>query len=317
MADAPELSVLIPTLDHPHVDRAVAALLSQTEPGSCEVIVADSEEGAWTARVAREAQRNLAVPVTYLREDCAVLHRARLMNAALRAASGQIIVFLAADFTPGENFVRAHRMFHKHRPQTEAVAIGSSQFVAEQSQGRLVRWLEDSGRLFGVQPGVGDANGFFYVGNASVKRDFADRVGPFDEDIPCNAMDDFEIGHRLRRAGMQSYFLPEAMTRHEHWHEFNLKDQTVAMHKLGAGAVVFERKHPGPYEWSATCARSPFSLRADAMFWCILYGLTRRPAYLNRYFLSRREAAFVEGWRWTRLGTSQRITPVVTYTNGP
>ena len=298
MPGQPELSVLIPTLDYAHVDRVLRSLLQQDQPGSSyEVIVSDWRDGTWRAPVAREAERNRAVAVSYLRQDCEQLHRTRQLNAAIQASRGQVLVFLAGDLTPEANFIGAHLQFHRRNPETEAVAVGPAAFVSAQAQGPLVRWLEESGQLFGFRLGQGDAGGFFYVGNASLKRTLLNQVGAFDEAIYLNAMDDFELGHRLRGAGMRSYHLPEAVTRHEHPHEIDLADQTKAIRMLGEIAVVFERKYPGPYEWDTTCRRRPFSLRMDAVYWRMRYALTWRREYLHRYYMSMRATAFVEGWR--------------------
>lgn len=298
MPDRPELSVLIATLDYPDIHQVVASLLQQDLPASSyEVIVADSREGAWKDIVAREAVRNPAVAVTYLQQDCDLHHRARVLNAAIQASRGRILVFLAGDFTPESNFTGAHLQFHQQHPEMEAVAVGPGKFVREQTQGPLVQWLEESGRLFGVRLGQDDAGGFFYVGNSSAKREFINRVGLFDEDILFDAMDDFELGHRLRRAGMRSYHLPEAVTRHQHEHEVKLADYANSMRMLGRSAVIFEDKYPGPQEWDAICRRTPFSLRMDAVWWRMRYALTWRPESLHRYYISMRDAFFVEGWR--------------------
>jgi GT2 family glycosyltransferase len=294
----PELSIVVPTLEYPLVDQSVAALLSQTAPaGSYEVVVADSRSGRWEAAVRKEAQRNREIPVIYVRSESEGLWRSRQLNAGIRASSGRIVVFLAGDFAANPVFVETHQRFHVERPQGECVAIGSSSFVAEQARSPFVRWLEQGGSLFGARMEPGDANGFFYAGNASLKREFLDRAGLFDEDFPYDAMDDFELGERLRRAGMTSYFLPGSLAAHQHDEEVTLGGRKVYMRRSGESAAIFERKHPGPYGWTKSCARPPWRLELDAFLWGGVYLCRRKSEDLERFYSARLDAAFVRGWR--------------------
>ncbi len=297
----PEISIVVPALQYPLIEGSVAALLSQSAPAGCyEVVVADSRAGKWEAAVRREAQRHPDVSVIYVKSESEGPWRARALNDGLRASSGRIVVFLAGDFTAGPGFVEAHRRFHAEHPQREHVAIGSSNFVAEQAQGTIVRWLEQSGGLFGARMGEGDAGGFFYAGNASLKREFLSETGWFDEDFPYDAMDDFELGERLRRAGMTSYFLPGALAAHQHDEEVTLANRKVYMLRSGESAAVFEKKYPGPYGWSKSCARPPWRLELDAFLWGAIYLCRRKAEDLHRYYSARLDAAFVRGWRLGR-----------------
>jgi cellulose synthase/poly-beta-1,6-N-acetylglucosamine synthase-like glycosyltransferase len=291
----PELSVLIPTLDFPDVAGVVKGLCSQTaKKESYEVIVSDCERGEWAEPLARLGGN---IELHYLRVKRPQLARTRALNAALAKARGRLIVFLSGDFTPESEFIASHVAFHERRPQTEAVAVGPSKFIHEQGDERFVKWLEAGGRIFGMNGTEGDANGFFYVGNSSMKRELADRAGVFDIDFPYEAFDDYEYGVRLREAGMKSFYLPEALVWHAHEHAPTLAERGRSMMRAGESAALFERKHPGPYEWSGSCARHPLRLEADAAYWGLRHLLRRSPDALGRYYGSRLDAAFVRGWR--------------------
>jgi GT2 family glycosyltransferase len=295
----PELSVIVPTLEYPFIDATLAGLLSQDAPAGCyEVVVSDSRAGKWEAAIGTQARLNLDVPVIYVRSESEGLWRSRQLNAGIRASTGQIVVFLAGDFTAGPTFVETHRQFHLRHPQPEYVAIGSSNFIAQQAQGSLVRWLEQSGELFGTQMGAGDARGFFYAGNSSLKREFLDASGLFDEDFRYDAMDDFELGERLRRAGMTSRFLPEeGQAAHQHDEEVSLTGRQMYMGRSGESAAMFEKKHPGPYGWAKSCAVPPWRLELDAFLWGAVYLCRRKSGDLHRFYSARLDAAFVRGWR--------------------
>jgi len=293
-----DLSVIVPTLEYPFVDAAIGGLMKQSAPAGCyEVVVADSREGRWADAIQKEAQRNPAIPVVYVRSESQGLWRSRALNAGIEASSGRIVVLLAGDFTAGQDFVETHRQFHAQNPQRECVAVASSGFVAEQMTGPLAQWLESSGTLFGSRMEAGDAQGFFYAGNVSLKRDFLIEAGLFDEDFPYDSMDDYELGERLRRAGMTSYFLPDGNAAHQHEEEVTLAERRVYLHRAGESAAVFEKKHPGPYGWSKSCARPPWRLELDAFLWGAVYLGRRKGEDLHRFYSARLDAAFVRGWR--------------------
>jgi hypothetical protein len=177
------------------------------------------------------------------------------------------------------------------------VAVGPANFVAEQAQGPFVQWLEKSGKVFGAQMREGDAQGFFYAGNSSVKREFLEDAGWFDEDFRYDAMDDFELGERLRRAGMASYFLPGALVEHLHDEEVTLSGRMQYVDRCGESAALFEQKHCGPYSWNKLCSFSPWKLELDAALWGAAYLCRHKTEYLHRLYSSRMDAAFVRGWR--------------------
>ena len=304
-----ELSIIVPTLEYPFVDAAVGALMQQSAPpGSYEIVVADSREGPWEAAVKKQAQRNPNVAVIYVRSEGNGLWRSRALNAGIAASSGEIVVLLAGDFTAGPDFVEAHRRFHAQHPRRESVAVGPSSFVPGQNSGTLVRWLESSGSLFGTRMEAGDAAGFFYAGNASLKREFLVDTGQFDEDFPYDSMDDFELGERLRRSGMTSYFLPDGHAAHQHEEEITLAERRMYLRRAGESAAVFEKKHAGPYGWSKSCAHPPWRLELDAFLWGAVYLGRRRAEDLHRFYSARLDAAFVRGWRRGR-SSRESIVP--------
>ena len=294
----PDLSIVVPTLEYPFIDGTVDALLSQSAPAGCyEIVVSDSQAGKWETAVRRLAERKRSIPLQYVQSESEGLWRSRQLNAGVRASSGRVVVFLAGDFSANHDFVEAHRQFHFQHPEGEYVAIGPANFVAAQAAGRLVQWLERSGGLFGGRITEGEAHGFFYAGNASLKRDFLLEAGCFDEDFRYDAMDDFELGERLRRAGMVSYFLPGAGAAHRHEEEVTLSNRRQYMRRSGESAVVFEKKHSGPYGWSKSCTMPPWRLELDAFLWGAAYLCRRKADDLHRFYSARLDAAFVRGWR--------------------
>ena len=296
-----ELSIIVPVQHNPHMDKVVRALLEQSAPPeSYEVVVVDLDGGVQQQRVETEARRNSRVSVRYVQLTGDVAWRARALNAGIAAATGSILVFLAGDFIPLPNFVEAHREFHHQHPNPKAVAIGPGQFAAEHAAAEFLRWLEANGKFAGKSPQEAEGAGFFFCANASLKREFLAQAGPFDEDFHYDCLDDFELGERLRRAGMESHFLPSAATLHEHEAAPTLAERRTAMLRSGASAVVYEKKYPGPYDWSRTCVKSPLRLEWEALHWGARYLISRRKSDLDSFDACRCDAAFVRGWRRAR-----------------
>jgi len=286
-------------LDSPDVDGVVTALLNQTGCRQAwEIIVSDCRLARWRKPIEELAARH--PNVTYLCIDRDPLERARALNAALAKATGNHIVFLAGDFTPEPNFLAVHEEFHEKHPDPKSVAIGQSRFIPAQASSQFVAWLERDGRIFGIKSTVGDADGFFYFGNSSIKRSFLEKILPLDEDFHYDAWDDFETGERLRALGLVSTHLPEALTWHAHAEAPTYTERAQAMFHAGKSAAVFERKHPGPYTWTGTCDAGTFRLERHAVRRGLLYLLSRDNEHLDKFYEARLDACFVRGWRQER-----------------
>jgi GT2 family glycosyltransferase len=178
--------------------------------------------------------------------------RAQALNRALELATGDLIIFLGDDFLPPPGFAEAHLTFHEFNPQAEAVGV-SSALLAPEYRTPFSVWLEQSGQLFGVPFSAEMTQvpeDFFYAGNSSVKRKFLDRVGRFNERFAHHAFDDFELGKRLRAAGMKAQFVADA--RVEHIHSIDLAERERTARKAGAAIKVYESLYPESPSWLKT-----------------------------------------------------------------
>jgi hypothetical protein len=79
-----------------------------------------------------------------------------------------------------------------------------------------------------------------------------------------------------------------------------LAERRMAMLRSGASAVVYEKKYPGPYDWSGACTKSPLQLEWEALRWGARYFVSHRQSDLERFYACRCDAAFVRGWRRAR-----------------
>jgi GT2 family glycosyltransferase len=211
--------------------------------------------------------------------------RAGALNRCLELARADLIVFLADDFLVGSDFVEAHLRFHREHPEREAVGIGRAMFPPRVLENEFSAWLERTGRLFGVrldEACTSVPSDYFYVGNASVKRALIDLVGPFDEDFPYHACDDYEYGLRLAEAGMQSSLVEGADVLHDH--DVTLRERWRQMGQAGESATLLSRKLPGPHPGLREGDVSPWRWAGAGLKWWLWYLVTRRDEYKERYF---------------------------------
>jgi GT2 family glycosyltransferase len=223
--------------------------------------------------------------------------RSASYNAALDGASAALILFLGPDYSPGPRLVAAHDEFHAQHHAPTAVGIGAG-FLVPPFVSRFSSWLERSGHLVGVPYYEGMDSvppNFFSVGNSSVKRPFLDSVGTFDERYSFHTFDDFELGLRLRAAGMTSQFVPDACS--DHHHRITMRWWSRAVRETGASARQYEHVARMPFEWSPVVERSPWNHRLRAYSRLVRFVVRRRPEDRERYYRRMLDAAFSAGSR--------------------
>lgn len=233
--------------------------------------------------------------------------RAKANNFGVAQTRGEIILFLAGDFLASTSVLQAHLRLHDEHRAEQVVGIGAGLFPPQLRHDPFRRWLEDSGELFGVRFTGGPAaihNRFFYVANASLKRTFLNKVGLFDEQYPCPAWDDWQMGLRLLAQGMQSVFLVEAAAIHDH--AVTLPERRQSMRQAGGAAVIFERHHEGAYPWRAKCRVSPARHKLNALRQRLLFYLTRRQCHQESFYRAQLDSAFVGGYRQQRAADERR-----------
>lgn len=295
-----KLSVVSAVDDHVlNAGEWLDALVNQTaDPSSYEVIATDAHQmPTWAAAFeARSAAGHEEPRVVYRRLSPG--GRARSLNAGLEQATGDVIVFLADDFIPGRDFVELHRRFHEEHPEREAVGVGKALIPEHVQRGPFVRWLEGTGAFFGVpldEASESIPDNFFYVGNASVKRELVDAAGRFDEDFPYHAWDDHEFGLRLRAEGMRSQLIPEATVLHDH--PITLGERRHQMRQAGESAAIHASKQPGDHPWLGPGDVPVWRWYAAAWKWRLAHLFTRRERYRGLYYDRTLSAAYAAGLR--------------------
>jgi len=235
----PSISVVMPTYDEPERLQAALRRLSSQEypPQEVEIVVIDDA----SPRPPCKQLGDLVQPFSLrLIRQTVNQGRARARNAGLRAARGELIVFLDSDMTVEPGFLRAHADLHRNHPQT--VAIGHIRFDSNLPSNCLTRYIETRG-VHRLAPGEPVPFKCFVTGNSSMRRDLLLEVGLFDEDFTAYGGEDLELGYRLHRQGVAFRYLPEAMSWHHHLR--SLDQHCQLMHTYGRHSLpLLATKHP-------------------------------------------------------------------------
>lgn len=232
-----EASVVIATRNRADFLRAcLAQLASQTAPGRFDTIVADNGSTDETASVVAAAAQRAAVRRVYVEEP----NRGKARNAAVAAATGNVVIFCDDDTLPPEGFVEAH---------LRARAASPNSVVS----GPIVN-VPDAAHL--VAPGPRHfSRAFLCTCNASVERAAVLAVGGFDEGYELYGWEDTDLGVRLREHGLRHIWSWEAFIYHiKPPSTISLDKRRAVAVELGTMAARFVRKSPTPAVRLATGA---------------------------------------------------------------
>lgn len=205
------LSVVIPTYNEP--ERLLAAVqslaLQDYHPQAVEIIVVDDASPVFDPDPIEKA----AAPFTLrIIRHATNQGRARARNTGIRAANGEVVLFLDSDMTVEPGFLHAHAEAHC---QPGTVAIGHIRFGAQIPDNSLTRYLDSRG-VHRLREGEAIPFKCFVTGNSSVSRVQLLRVGLFDEDFTAYGGEDLELGYRLHLDGAVIRFAFQARCRHHH-----------------------------------------------------------------------------------------------------
>ena len=213
MEPARSVSVIIPTFrKREFLEPTLVSLGQQTYPaGRIEVVVVDdcSDDGTFEYLQSLETAYAL-MPIRHEANK----GRAAARNTAIRAATGDLAVFVDDDMRCEPGFIEQHVRFHD--AHSGVVAIGSAITAPELGHATVFSYLDEMG-VHRLPPGSVSPARYFVTNNASVERRHLLDVGLFDETFRRYGFEDTELAFRLEeKAGLKFMYCAEAVAYHLH-----------------------------------------------------------------------------------------------------
>ncbi|HMN29276.1 MAG TPA: glycosyltransferase family 2 protein [Caldilineaceae bacterium] len=241
MSTPNRISVVIPTYQRcASLQRLLQALVQQTmPPDQFEVIVSIDGSADGTHEMAAQLRTPFALQVLWQPNQ----GRASACNAGIEAACGELVVLLDDDMAPAPEFLAAHQRAHAH--DFYLGVVGAVPVQLAQTAPPVVRYI---GEKFNrhleklAQMGYRLALRDFYSGNFSIRRELIRAVGSFDPAFTIYGNEDLELYARLRQAGVEVVYSPEALAYQHYTKDF----AALAYDNIAKGrtAVLLAHKHP-------------------------------------------------------------------------
>lgn len=295
------LSVVIPTRDRQAaLADTLAALALQRDLGdSWEIIVVDNGSSDGTSAMLETTSRRFPA-------DCRVLSEPRpgpaaARNTGVRAARGEVVLFLGDDMRPeGDGFVAGHAALHAARPELAYSVLGRATWRIDRGITPFMHWLENGGpqfQFYKLRPGLVRTSEYFYTPNVSLKKAALERVGGFDESFPYAATEDVELGVRLERDGLVLDYHPELLVSHDH--PITLGASLRRMERVGSSGRLFQSLQRNAVHGGAPVPGGPVWAAAESLqpLWRALARPRVPAAVRERSWTALHMAAYARGWR--------------------
>lgn len=206
-----------------------------------EIICSDDASDDDTVEMIRRASD---LPVTVLQNEKGGASKAR--NAALKIATGKVIIFTGDDIFPERDFVNLHyENYLKYG--ADIATLGRIEWHDELKLNQLMYHITNVGceqfGFIGLPPYQLIDFRHFYTSNISVSRELLDRVAVyFNTDFDKYGFEDIELGYRLQKSGMRIYYDPDIVVMHHH--VYNDVDKFCSRQmSSGEELVVFQQMH--------------------------------------------------------------------------
>ena len=180
-----------------------------------QIIVGDNNSQDETWELLQRAVKTFPLPIKLLRVKRP--GKSAVLNDAVRAADGRILVFLDDDVIPDRRWLEASEKFFSQK--TYSVGQGKIQLQSPDAHDPQVQKLLQRFRTIPrVEYDKTTERVHSITGaNFAVLRDALERVGPFDERLGPGASgtsEDVELARRFTRAGIGIGYMREAIAYH-------------------------------------------------------------------------------------------------------
>jgi glycosyltransferase involved in cell wall biosynthesis len=212
------LSLITPTRDRMALLEGLLRSLESQTYRDFEIIVAvdGSTDGTLTLLESIKRRNPFSLEIIALTGE----GRAKARNAAIRAATGEVLVFMDDDLTLEPDVLARHNAFHEMFQNS--IALGPVKFP-------------DGVTRFSSRPQWVNVSGC----NTSVPRVPALKTGLFDEELAQYGGEDLEWGYRLEQHGLKPRALADAVVHHHGPRIPSVEKARAA----GFNAVMIAKKH--------------------------------------------------------------------------
>jgi glycosyltransferase involved in cell wall biosynthesis len=209
------VSVVIPTWNRADLlALTLDKIQNQTVPRDFyEVIVIDNESSDHTQAVLEQKSRTFSNLKAFSQSKRGA---AATRNIGIRAAKGEIVLFIDDDILAEPNLIEAHWKYHQTHPGSSIV--GGVVTPWKDCTDPFLRYLRDRGIFnpYSIACGPMDFS-YYHTGNVSTPRAVLNDVGGFNEQFAIYGMEDIELGYRIERHGSRIMHGPEAKALHQYY----------------------------------------------------------------------------------------------------
>lgn len=240
----PAATVAVCTRDRPEDLRRCLESLSRLPDDGQEILVVDSASRSHETREVVESFPK----VRYLRVERPGLNVAR--NAALQAATGEIVVFIDDDAVADTGWLRAHRRAFAHPLIMVSTGITLPLELETPAQEAFEAFASFNR---GFAPAVFSRRNLHPLAagkagagvNMALRRELAGRIGLFDKALdagtPTHSGGETELFSRALAAGYRIAYTPGALNWHRHRRTATELRRTVYGYGVGVHAFWFSR----------------------------------------------------------------------------
>jgi rhamnosyltransferase len=201
---SPRVSIIMRSCNDSDVIRGTLQMVKAQTYTNYELWNFDSTSTDGTLDIIREFN----VPERIQLNDPANYNPGRVLNAAVAATAGEILVFLNSDATPESPDWLARLI----EPLQDAGTGASYGRQTPRPDCRSL-FVKDTERAFGDGRVAAGWVHFFSLANSAVRRELLQRY-PFETDIQYS--EDIDWSWRMRKLGQRIVYVPEAAAMHSH-----------------------------------------------------------------------------------------------------
>lgn len=221
--------------------RCLATLLEQditADQYEVVVVVDGSSDGTTEMLRSFRSRGKLVVIEQDYRGQTAAL------NAGVKAAKGEIVLFLDDDIVCDRGLLSSHLSAHKHGPPT--LVFGRTKGFLGQSPSLAERWtyenLERYYERLKKDPRPRWPDDAWVGPNCSIPRSVFQDAGGYDEKLFPRRGEDMDLGLRLWKIGVNFRFNSQAIASHE-WRK-SYRQSWIDDEATGSSVVRLCHKHP-------------------------------------------------------------------------